>query len=80
MVSNIREVRARGAFVILITNGEVEIEESAYDYHIVLPKTPEHLTPFTAAVVLQLLAYYSCVHRGYNVDQPRNLAKAVTVE
>lgn len=80
MVSNIREVRARGAFVILITNGEVEIEESAYDYHIVLPKVPDYLTPFTTAVVLQLLAYYSCVHRGYNVDQPRNLAKAVTVE
>lgn len=80
MVSNIREVRARGAFVILITNGEAKIEQSAYDYHIILPKMPDHLTPFTTAVVLQLLAYYSCVHRGFNVDQPRNLAKAVTVE
>ncbi len=80
MISNIREVRARGAFVILITNGEIELEASAYDYPIVLPKTPDYLTPFTAAVALQLLAYYSCVHRGYDVDQPRNLAKAVTVE
>lgn len=80
MVSNIREVRARGAFVILITNGKVQVEESAYDYHIALPQVPEYLTPFTTAIALQLLAYYSCVHRGYNVDQPRNLAKAVTVE
>jgi glucosamine--fructose-6-phosphate aminotransferase (isomerizing) len=80
MISNIREVRARGALVILITNGEVEIEGSAYDYHIVLPKTSDVIAPFTTAVVLQLLAYYSCVHRGFNVDQPRNLAKSVTVE
>lgn len=80
MVSNIREVRARGAFVILITNGEAEVEVSAYDCHIALPVLPDYLTPFTTAVVLQLLAYYSCVHRGYNVDQPRHLAKAVTVE
>lgn len=80
MVSNIREVRARGAFVIMVTNGEAEIEKSAYDYHIRLPKIPDYLTPFTTAIVLQLLAYYTCVHRGFNVDQPRNLAKAVTVE
>jgi glucosamine--fructose-6-phosphate aminotransferase (isomerizing) len=80
MVSNIREVRARGALVIMITNGEAELESSAYDYHIVLPKMPDYLTPLTTAVVLQLLAYHTCVHRGFNVDQPRNLAKAVTVE
>jgi glucosamine--fructose-6-phosphate aminotransferase (isomerizing) len=80
MVSNVREVRARGAFVVMITNGRAEVEESAYDYHIELPKTSDYFTPFTSAVVLQLLAYYSCVHRGYNVDQPRNLAKSVTVE
>jgi glucosamine--fructose-6-phosphate aminotransferase (isomerizing) len=80
MVSNIREVRARGAFVIIITNGDARVEESAYDYHITLPKTSDYFTPFTAAIALQLLAYYSCLHRGYNVDQPRNLAKSVTVE
>lgn len=80
MISNIREVKARGALVIILTNGSVELEESAYDYKIELPKTPDYLTPFTAAIALQLLAYYSCVHRGFNVDQPRNLAKAVTVE
>lgn len=80
MVSNIREVRARGAFVIMITNGEAVAESSIYDYHIVLPKLPDYLAPLTAAVALQLLAYHTCVHRGFNVDQPRNLAKAVTVE
>lgn len=80
MVSNVREVRARGALVIMITNGGAEVEASAYDYLIELPKTTDYFTPFTAAVVLQLLAYHTCVHRGYNVDQPRNLAKSVTVE
>lgn len=80
MVSNVREVRARGAFVILITNGGAEVEASAYDYLIELPKTSDYFTPFTTAVVLQLLAYHTCVHRGFNVDQPRNLAKSVTVE
>ena len=80
MVSNVREVRARGAFVVMITNGKAAVEESAYDYHIELPKTSDDFAPFTSAIVLQLLAYYTCVHRGYNVDQPRNLAKSVTVE
>ena len=80
MISNVREVRARGAFVVMITNGKAEVEESAYDYHIELPKTSDFFTPFTSAIVLQLLAYYTCVHRGFNVDQPRNLAKSVTVE
>jgi glucosamine--fructose-6-phosphate aminotransferase (isomerizing) len=64
----------------MITNGKAEVEESAYDYHIELPKTSDYFTPFTCAIVLQLMAYYTCVHRGFNVDQPRNLAKSVTVE
>ncbi len=80
MISNIREVRAREAFVLFITNGETDADSSMYDYHIALPKLPDDLAPFTAAVVLQLLAYYTSVHRGLNVDQPRNLAKSVTVE
>ncbi len=80
MVSNVREVRARGAFVILMTNGRAEVEASAYDYLIELPKISDYFTPFTSAVALQLLAYYTCLHRGFNVDQPRNLAKSVTVE
>ncbi len=80
MISNIREVRARGAMVILITNGNADVDDSIYNYHIALPFQPDNFTPFTAAVVLQLLAYYTSVHRGLNVDQPRNLAKSVTVE
>jgi len=80
MISNIREVRARGAFVIMITNGDCDVEDTIYDYHIVAPKVPDAFAPFTTAVILQMIAYYTCVHRGYDVDQPRNLAKSVTVE
>lgn len=80
MISNIREVRAREALVILITNGESDVDSSIYDYHITLPKLSDTMAPFTTAVVLQLLAYYTSVHRGLNVDRPRNLAKSVTVE
>ncbi|MDF2608801.1 MAG: glucosamine--fructose-6-phosphate aminotransferase, isomerizing [Lachnospiraceae bacterium] len=80
MISNIREVRARGAMVILVTNGEIAVDSSIYDYHIALPELDDLFAPFTTAVVLQLLAYYTTIHRGYNVDQPRNLAKSVTVE
>ncbi len=80
MISNVQEVRARGAMVILITNGETRVEASLYDHHIALPVMPDQLTPFTIAVVIQLLAYHTSVNRGLNVDQPRNLAKSVTVE
>lgn len=80
MISNIREVKARGAFVIMITNGEAEVDPSICDCHLAAPKVTDTFAPFTAAVLLQLIAYHTCVHRGYDVDQPRNLAKAVTVE
>lgn len=80
MISNIREVRARGAKVILITNGNVAVDSSIYDYHFTLPYLFDDFAPFTAAVALQMLAYYTSVHRGLDVDQPRNLAKSVTVE
>lgn len=80
MISNIREVKARNAFVILITIDGQEAEPSIYDYHIALPEIKDDYAPFLAAVVLQLLAYYTSLHRGLNVDQPRNLAKSVTVE
>lgn len=80
MISNIREVRAREALVILITNGNQAVDEAIFDYHISLPEINDDLTPFTTAVILQLLAYYTSVHRGLDVDQPRNLAKSVTVE
>ncbi|MBH1940665.1 glutamine--fructose-6-phosphate transaminase (isomerizing) [Mobilitalea sibirica] len=80
MISNIREVRARGAMVIMITNGIADADDTIYDYNIKLPKTSDSFAPFTAAIILQMLAYYTSVHRGHNVDQPRNLAKSVTVE
>lgn len=80
MISNIREVRSRGAMVILVTNSEVQVDASLCDHLIVLPKMDDQFTPFGAAVVLQYIAYYTAVIRGLNVDQPRNLAKSVTVE
>ena len=80
MISNIREVKARGANVILVAYHDAEVEESIYDYLIRIPEVPAELAPFAAAIVLQEFAYYTSYHRGLNVDQPRNLAKSVTVE
>lgn len=80
MISNIREVRARGAFVILITKECMEVEPDICDYHFTVPNLMDEFTPIPAAVILQLIAYYTSVHKGLNVDQPRNLAKSVTVE
>lgn len=80
MISNIREVRSRGAKVILITNAGVQVDASLCDHHIMLPMMDDLFTPFGTAVILQYLAYYTAVGRGLNVDQPRNLAKSVTVE
>ena len=80
MISNIREVRSRGAKVILITNADVHVDASLCDYHIMLPEMDDLFTPFGTAVILQYIAYYAAVSRGLNVDQPRNLAKSVTVE
>jgi glucosamine--fructose-6-phosphate aminotransferase (isomerizing) len=80
MISNVREVRSRGAMVILITNSGILVDPSLCDHHILLPEMDSDFTPFAAAVILQYLAYYTAVSRGLNVDQPRNLAKSVTVE
>jgi glucosamine--fructose-6-phosphate aminotransferase (isomerizing) len=80
IVSNIQEVRARGAHVIAIaTDGDEDIQHHADDV-IYVPKTPAFLQAVLAAVPLQLLAYRIARLRGLNVDQPRNLAKTVTVE
>jgi glutamine---fructose-6-phosphate transaminase (isomerizing) len=79
-VGHIKELKARGGKVIAIaTQGNEEIAEIA-DHVIYIPKTLEMLTPILAAVPLQLLAYYTAVARGTDVDKPRNLAKSVTVE
>ena len=80
MLSNIQEVKARGAAVIaVVTEGDVDAARLA-DHVIEVPDTPELLSPVVVTVPLQLLAYHVAVLRGCDVDQPRNLAKSVTVE
>ncbi len=79
-VSNIKEVRARGAMVVLVCDEKAKVGADVADYIIRVPQTDEVLMPMTAAVPLQLLAYYTSVLRGNDVDKPRNLAKSVTVE
>jgi glutamine---fructose-6-phosphate transaminase (isomerizing) len=80
IVSNIEEVKARGGKVIaLINEGDSEIERLA-DATFTIPVTLDLLTPILTSIPLQLLSYYVAVSRGCNVDQPRNLAKSVTVE
>jgi glucosamine--fructose-6-phosphate aminotransferase (isomerizing) len=80
VVSNIQEVKARkGKVIAVITEGDTHIKKMA-DYVIEIPATDEALVPIIAVVPLQILAYHIAVMRGCNVDQPRNLAKSVTVE
>lgn len=80
MISNIREVRSRGAKVIMITVAGAGVDASLCDHLITLPPVNDLFAPFGAAIVLQYIAYYTAVAKGLNVDQPRNLAKSVTVE
>jgi glucosamine--fructose-6-phosphate aminotransferase (isomerizing) len=80
VVSNIQEVKARKGKVIAITTREEPALAGQLDYEFRIPETLDMLTPVLASVPLQLLAYYVAVKRGCNVDQPRNLAKSVTVE
>ncbi|GEN73592.1 MULTISPECIES: glutamine--fructose-6-phosphate transaminase (isomerizing) [Chryseobacterium] len=80
IVSNVQEIKARKGKVIAVVNkGDKQVSEMA-DYVIEIPETSECFSPIVASVPLQLLAYYIAVYRGANVDQPRNLAKSVTVE
>jgi glutamine---fructose-6-phosphate transaminase (isomerizing) len=80
VVSNVEEVRARGGRVIaVVTEGDSGVARLA-DQRIEIPETLDLLTPILTVLPLQLLAYYMAVRRGCNVDQPRNLAKSVTVE
>ncbi len=80
MLSQIEQAKARGALVIaLATDGDVVIETKA-DHVLYLPPAPALLAPILAVIPLQLLAYHVAVRRGADVDQPRNLAKSVTVE
>jgi glucosamine--fructose-6-phosphate aminotransferase (isomerizing) len=84
MLGNILEAKARGGSVIAITNGSDEgirdLLNPSTDFLLTLPTTPRLLTPVVFTLPLQLLAYHIAVRRGADVDQPRNLAKSVTVE
>ena len=80
VVSNIQEVKARkGKIVAIVTEGDTQVRDLA-DHIIEIPDTDEHLVPLLATIPLQLLSYHIAVMRNCNVDQPRNLAKSVTVE
>lgn len=80
VVSNIQEVKARGGKVIaIVTEGDTQVRDMA-DYVIEIPQTDDAFVPLLATIPLQFLAYHIAVMRGCNVDQPRNLAKSVTVE
>jgi glucosamine--fructose-6-phosphate aminotransferase (isomerizing) len=79
-ISNIEEVKARkGPIIAVGTEGCAKLEEVADDF-IPIPPCPDYLSPILTAIPMQLLAYYTAVHLGCDVDKPRNLAKSVTVE
>ena len=80
VVSNIREVKARGAYVVLVSMDEQVDDPAVCDMHIRIPKLDSEFTVFATAVILQLIAYYTSEAKGLDVDKPRNLAKSVTVE
>lgn len=80
VISNIQEVKARkGKIIAIVTEGDTKVRAMA-DYTIEIPETSEFLEPLVSTIPLQLLSYHVAVNRGCNVDQPRNLAKSVTVE
>ncbi len=80
VISNIQEVKARkGKIIAIVSEGDDKVKKMA-DYVIEIPETREYLEPLLSTIPMQLLSYYIAVYRGCNVDQPRNLAKSVTVE
>lgn len=80
MVSNVVEVKARGAYVIGVAYEGDKLDPSVFDKVIYIPRISNRVAPIVAAVALQLLAYYTAKEKGYDIDKPRNLAKSVTVE
>jgi glucosamine--fructose-6-phosphate aminotransferase (isomerizing) len=79
VVSNIQEVKARkGRIIAIVTEGDKEVRTT--DHVIEIPETDDILVPLVSVIPLQLFSYHIAVMRGCNVDQPRNLAKSVTVE
>jgi glucosamine--fructose-6-phosphate aminotransferase (isomerizing) len=80
VVSNIQEVKARkGKIIAIVTEGDTVVKDLA-DHVIEIPDAPDALVPLLSVMPLQLISYHIAVMRGCNVDQPRNLAKSVTVE
>ncbi|MFA5668166.1 MAG: glutamine--fructose-6-phosphate transaminase (isomerizing) [Balneolaceae bacterium] len=79
-VSNIEEIRARKARIIAVTTKSNNEVDNLAEFSVIIPSTLDVLTPLLSVIPLQLLSYYIAVNRGCNVDQPRNLAKSVTVE
>ncbi|HLR25969.1 MAG TPA: SIS domain-containing protein, partial [Fodinibius sp.] len=80
MISNIEEVKAREGRIIAITGEENEEVMDLAEFNCPIPETEDCLSPLLTSIPLQLISYYIAVNRGCNVDQPRNLAKSVTVE
>ena len=80
MISNLLEVKARkGKIISIISEGDNEVKKIS-DFYIEIPNSPEYLSPILTVIPLQLIAYYTAIYRGCDVDKPRNLAKSVTVE
>lgn len=79
-LSNVREVKARGAYVILLAKEQAPAEDGVADVELRIPDLEDKFTVFPIAVALQLIAYYASIGKNLDVDQPRNLAKSVTVE
>ena len=79
-ISNIREVKARGAYIVLLVKENAQVDDNLADIQLRIPNVDDHFTVFPIAAALQLIAYYASVSKHLDVDQPRNLAKSVTVE
>ncbi|MDA9946535.1 glutamine--fructose-6-phosphate transaminase (isomerizing) [Candidatus Marinimicrobia bacterium] len=80
ILSNIEEVKARGGIIITVTDEENDSLNSLSDYVLITPKSHRYIFPITSSIILQMLAYELAQFRGCEIDQPRNLAKSVTVE
>ena len=80
MISQIQQAKARGGMVIAVATEKDDLIQSLADYVIWIPETPWMLSPVVTVIPLQMLAYHIAALRGLDVDQPRNLAKSVTVE
>ena len=80
ILSNIEEVKARGGIIITVTDEENDSLNSLSDYVLITPKSHRYIFPITSSIILQILAYELAQFRGCEIDQPRNLAKSVTVE